>query len=148
MYLGSKDSCAWGGGTFFQFCHCVSFLVLVGNSFWCYLRTYYSCGIVPVFWFRREIVFGVTYVLRVQYRCAVVSVVWLWWEIILKEQRNRYSEVPAKMYSTKNTQPPGVPTKFFKNCRKPPSYVPYKGTYVPYDCRTNVLLARLTKVRR
>ncbi len=32
-------------------------------------------------------------------------------------------------------------------CHKPPSYVLYKGTYVSYDYRTNVLLARLTKVR-
>ncbi len=43
-----------------------------------------------VFWFWREIVFGVTYVLSVQYTCAVVSVFWLWreillwWEIVLK----------------------------------------------------------------
>ncbi len=33
------------------------------------------------------------------------------------------------------------------SCRKPSSYVPYKGTYVPYNYRTNVLLACLTKVR-
>jgi hypothetical protein len=38
------------------------------------LRVQYSCGIVLVFWFWREIVFGVTYVLSVQYSCAVVSV--------------------------------------------------------------------------
>ncbi len=37
-----------------------------------------------VFWFWREIVFGVMYVLSVQYTCAVVSVVWLWREIVLK----------------------------------------------------------------
>ncbi len=43
-----------------------------------------------VFWFWREIVFGITYVLIVQYTCAVVSVFWfwreivLWWEIVLK----------------------------------------------------------------
>ncbi len=53
-------------------------------------RVQYSCGVVLVFWFLREIVFGVTYVLSVQYSCAVVSVFWLWqeivlwWEIILK----------------------------------------------------------------
>jgi hypothetical protein len=35
------------------------------------------------FWFWREIVFGVTYILSVQYTCAVVSVFWLWWEIVL-----------------------------------------------------------------
>ncbi len=39
-----------------------------------YLEFKYSCGVVLVFWFWREIVFGVTYVLIVQYRCAVVSV--------------------------------------------------------------------------
>ncbi len=32
------------------------------------------------FWFWREIVFGVTYVLTVQYSCAVVSVFLLWRE--------------------------------------------------------------------
>ncbi len=30
----------------------------------------YSCGIVLVFWFWWEIVFGVMYLLRVQYSCA------------------------------------------------------------------------------
>ncbi len=48
------------------------------------LRVQYSCGIVLVFWFWQEIVFGVTYVHSVQYSCAVVSVFWLWWEIVLK----------------------------------------------------------------
>jgi hypothetical protein len=49
------------------------------------LRVKYSCGIVLVFWFWQEIVFGVTYVLlSVQYSCAVVSVFWLWWERVLK----------------------------------------------------------------
>jgi hypothetical protein len=42
------------------------------------LRVQYSCGVVLVFWFWREIVFGVTYVFSVQYSCAVVSVFWLW----------------------------------------------------------------------
>jgi hypothetical protein len=37
-------------------------------------RLQYSCGIVLVFWFWQEIVFGITYVLSVQYTCAVVSV--------------------------------------------------------------------------
>jgi hypothetical protein len=36
-------------------------------------------------------------------RCAVVSVFWLWREIVLQQRRNRYLEVPAKRYSTKNT---------------------------------------------
>ncbi len=38
------------------------------------LRVQYSCDVVLVFWFWREIVFGVTYVLSVLYSCAVVSV--------------------------------------------------------------------------
>ena len=44
------------------------------------LRVQYSCGVVLVFWFWREIVFGVTYVLSVQCSCAVVSVFLLWGE--------------------------------------------------------------------
>ena len=37
------------------------------------LRVQYSCGVMLVFWFWREIVFDVMYVLSVQYICAVVS---------------------------------------------------------------------------
>ena len=53
----------------------MSVLVLVGNRFWFYILMYleYS-GVVLVFLFWPEIVFGVTYVLIVQFRCAVVSV--------------------------------------------------------------------------
>jgi hypothetical protein len=47
------------------------------------LSLQYSCGIVLVFWFWWEIVFGVTYILSVQFSCVVVSF-WLWWEIVLK----------------------------------------------------------------
>ncbi len=82
--------CAGAGGTFFQLCCCVSFwfwweicfgftyyylctqrtiqlwccvsfLVLAGNSFWCYIHTQCTiqlCGCV-VFWLRREIVLKV-----------------------------------------------------------------------------------------
>ncbi len=39
-----------------------------------------------VFWFWREIVFGVTYVLSVQYSCAVVSFLLLWREIELWQE--------------------------------------------------------------
>jgi hypothetical protein len=52
----------------------------VGNRFWFYLlctyvlRVQYSCGVVLVFRFWWEIVFGVLYVLSIQYSCAVVSV--------------------------------------------------------------------------
>jgi hypothetical protein len=50
-------------------------------------RVQYSCGIVLVFLFWQEIVFGITYVLSVQYTtCAVVSVFWLWWEIVLRRE--------------------------------------------------------------
>ncbi len=63
----------------------------------------YSCGIVLVFWFWREIVFGITYytylVLRVQYSCAVVSVFLLWREIVLK-MRTPFDFLWA--FSTKN----------------------------------------------
>ncbi len=48
------------------------------------LRVQCSCGVVLVFWFWQEIVFGGAYVLSVQYSCAVVSVFWLWQEIVLK----------------------------------------------------------------
>ncbi len=34
-------------------------------------RVQYSCGIVLVFWFWREIFFGITYVLSVQYNPLV-----------------------------------------------------------------------------
>jgi hypothetical protein len=46
-------------------------------------RVQYSCGIVLVFLFWQEIVFGFSYILSVQYTCAVVSVFWLWQEIVL-----------------------------------------------------------------
>jgi hypothetical protein len=53
-------------------------LVLAGNRFLVSLtyvsRVQYSCGVVLVFKFWREIVFGDTYILSVQYSCAVVSV--------------------------------------------------------------------------
>ncbi len=56
-------------------------------------RVQYSCGVVLVFWFWRETVFGVTYVLSVQYSCAVVSVFWLWWEIVLKKRTHFYNKI-------------------------------------------------------
>ena len=40
-------------------------------------RVQYSCNVVLVFWFWREIVFGITYVLSVQYTCAVGCVCFL-----------------------------------------------------------------------
>jgi hypothetical protein len=41
---------------------------------------YHTVVVLFFFWFWREIVFGVTYVLSVQYSCAVVSVFLLWRE--------------------------------------------------------------------
>ncbi len=62
----------------FSSCAVVSVSVLVGNRFWFYiLLMYLGYNTVVVlcyfFWFWREIVFGVTYVLSVQYSCAAVS---------------------------------------------------------------------------
>ncbi len=62
------------------------------------LRVQFSCGVVLVFWFWREIVFGVTYVLSVQYICAVVSVFWLWWEIVLKMRTRFYKKILLGYY--------------------------------------------------
>jgi hypothetical protein len=86
----------WAGGTFFPVVLLCQFLVLVGNRF-LVLHTYelkvqYNCGIVLVFWFCPETVFGVTYVLSVQYSCAVVSVFWLWQEIVLKMSMRFYKK--------------------------------------------------------
>ncbi len=56
------------------------------------LRVQYSSDVVLVFWFWREIVFGVTYLLSVQYSCAVVSVFLLWREIVLKMRTHFYKK--------------------------------------------------------
>ncbi len=52
------------------------FLVLVGNMFWYYILLLmyleYKTVVVLCFWFWRQIVFGVTYILSVQYSCVVV----------------------------------------------------------------------------
>ncbi len=56
------------------------------------LRVQYSCGVVLVFWFWREVVFGFTYILSVQYTCAVVSVFLLWREIDLKMRTRFYKK--------------------------------------------------------
>jgi hypothetical protein len=109
-------------------------LVLAGNHFWCYLRTYSTTKLwhCVSFWFWQVIVFGVTYVLRLQSRCAVVSVFWLWQETVLQQRRNRYLEVPAKRYKTKNTNqntnhqeflPDSSQTEFSPNCQ---NWVPTK----------------------
>jgi hypothetical protein len=72
------------------------FLVLAGNRFWFYILMYLeynTVGVVLVFWFWREKVFGVMYVISVQYSCAVVSVFWLWWEIDLKMRTCFYNKI-------------------------------------------------------
>ncbi len=82
--------CLWAGGAFFQLCCCVSFLVS-GRKLVLVLVNYiswvqYSCGVLLVFWFWGEILFGITYVFSVQYTCVVVSVFWLWWAIVLWQE--------------------------------------------------------------
>jgi hypothetical protein len=87
-----------GWRNFFPVVLLCQFLVLAGDRFWFYLlctyvlRVQYSCGVVLVFWFWRELVYGVTYVLSVQYSFAVVSVFWLWWEIVLKMRTCLYKK--------------------------------------------------------
>jgi hypothetical protein len=49
-------------------------------------RVQYSCGVVLVFWFWWEIVFGITYILSVKYSCKVVSGFWLWREIMWRQE--------------------------------------------------------------
>jgi hypothetical protein len=54
--------CAWAGGTFSQLCCCDGFFCFwqeIGFGVTYVSRVQYSCGVVLVFWFRREIVFGV-----------------------------------------------------------------------------------------
>ena len=67
---------------------CLVFLVLVGNSFWCFihmvLTVQYSCVVVSVFGSGGKSVLVLhTYVLRVQYNCGVVLVFWSWREVVI-----------------------------------------------------------------
>jgi hypothetical protein len=68
---------AWAGGTFFPVVLLFQFFFWREIDFGLHttyvLRVPYSCGVVLVFWFWREIVFCVTYILSVQYSCVVVS---------------------------------------------------------------------------
>jgi hypothetical protein len=59
------------------------------------LRVQYSCGVVLVFWFWREMVFGVMYVLSVMYKTVVqlCQFFWLWWEIVLKMRTRFYKKI-------------------------------------------------------
>ncbi len=90
----SVHSLRVGWRNFFSSCVVVSIFVLAGNRFWFYiLLMYLEYNAVVVlykfFWFWREIVFGVMYVLSVQYSCASVSVFFLWREIVFK-MRTRF----------------------------------------------------------
>jgi hypothetical protein len=68
---------------------CLVFLVLAGNSFWCFIHmvliVQYSCVVVSVFGScgKSVLVLHTTYVLRVQYNCDVVLVFWSWQEIVV-----------------------------------------------------------------
>ncbi len=67
---------------------CLVFLVLAGNSFWCFVHTVlivqYSYAVVSVFEPGGKLVLVLhTYVLRVQYNCGVVLVFWSWREIVI-----------------------------------------------------------------
>ncbi len=67
---------------------CLVFLVLAGNSFWCFVHVVlivqYSCAVVSVFGSGGKLVLVVhTYVLRVHYNCGVVLVFWSWREIVI-----------------------------------------------------------------
>jgi len=67
---------------------CLVFLVLAGNSFWCFVHmvliVQYSCAVVSVFGSGGKSVLVLhTYVLRVQYNCGVVLVFWSWREIVI-----------------------------------------------------------------
>ncbi len=83
---GTCPHFAWAGGTFFPVVLLCQFLVMAGNRFWFYIppTMYLEYHTVVVlcqfFWFWREIIFGVTYILSVQYSCAVVSFFLLWRE--------------------------------------------------------------------
>ncbi len=77
-WTGRYTHCEWAGGTFFQLCCCVSFLVSDGKQVLVLLtyisRVQYSCGVMLVFWFWREIVFW--YYIRTQctiHLCGCVS---------------------------------------------------------------------------
>ncbi len=90
-------SLCMGWRNFFSSCAVVSVFgsgeeqVLVLHTY--ALRVQYSCGVVLVFWFWREIVFGVTYIFREQYICTVVSVFWLWREIVFKMRTRFYKKI-------------------------------------------------------
>ncbi len=67
---------------------CLFFLVLAGNSFWCFIHmvliVQHSCAVVLVFGSDGKSVLVLhTYVLRVQYNCGVVLVFWSWRKIVI-----------------------------------------------------------------
>ncbi len=78
MTARGKHSLRVGWRNFFPVVLLCQFLVLAGNRFWFYILMYLEYNtvvvlVVLVFWFWREMVFDVTYVLSVQYSCAVLK---------------------------------------------------------------------------
>ncbi len=58
---------------------CLVFLVLAGNSFWCFVHMVlilqYSCAVVSIFGSGGKLVLVLhTYVLRVQYNCVILKI--------------------------------------------------------------------------
>ncbi len=52
----------------------ISFLVVAGNSFRCYLLIYHtSCAVVSVFWLRQKIVFGCTVSKKDSYSVSLIK---------------------------------------------------------------------------
>jgi hypothetical protein len=67
---------------------CLVFLLLAGNSFWCFVHmvliVQYGCVVVSFFGSGGKPVLVLhTYVLRVQYNCGVVLVFWSWRETVI-----------------------------------------------------------------
>ncbi len=77
-YFNTNSSASVHTQSTIQLCGCVIFFVVAGKLILYELSC--SIRIFFFFWFWREIVFGVTYVLSVQYNCAVVSFFLLWRE--------------------------------------------------------------------
>ncbi len=95
-----------GWRNFFSSCAVVSVFcsgekqVLVLHTTYVLRGLYHTVVVLcQFFWFWREIVFGVTYVLSVQYSCAVVLVFWLWRQLSVWRVRDRYYDWKKKRYS-------------------------------------------------
>ncbi len=62
-----------------------------------YLEYYTVVVLCYFFWFWREIVFDVTYVLSVQYSCAVVSIFLLWRESFITTGKKSSSRLSGRL---------------------------------------------------